>query len=134
MPMIGRLTALRALTNEDGGQIRDVFTAVAERRQVELDDLEAVIQVTPKPAGGDFGEQIAIGGRDDATSALRVSIEPTRCTSPFSTARNSFACPAAAARRLRRERSCRSRRLEQPDLGFGRAGEGPAHVAEELTF
>ncbi len=44
----------------------DVFASLAQRRQVQGDDIEAVIQVVAKLAEGDGGVEIAVGGGDDA--------------------------------------------------------------------
>ena len=48
------------------GQRRDVLGAVAERRDDDPGDVEAVEQVLAEPAGGDLLRQVAVGGRDDA--------------------------------------------------------------------
>ena len=47
------------------GQGRDVLGAVAERRDDDPGDVEAVEQVLAEPAGGDLPGQVAVRGRDD---------------------------------------------------------------------
>ncbi len=47
------------------GQGRDVLGAVAERRDDDPGDVEAVEQVLAEPAGGDLFGQVAVSGRDD---------------------------------------------------------------------
>ena len=49
------------------GQERDILGAVAERRDDDPGDVEAVEQVLAEPARGDLPGQVAVGGRDDAS-------------------------------------------------------------------
>ena len=45
---------------------RDVFEAFAERRDADLDDIEAVIKVLAEAAGGDFFGEVLVRRGDDA--------------------------------------------------------------------
>ena len=48
------------------GQRRDVGGAVAQRRHRDREDVQAIEQVFAKAPGFDVGDQVAIGGGDDA--------------------------------------------------------------------
>ena len=47
-------------------QQRDVFLAIAQRRQLHRDDVQAVEQVLAKLALGNHFREVAVGGGDDA--------------------------------------------------------------------
>jgi hypothetical protein len=50
----------------------DVVAALAQRRQVDVDGVEAIQQVRSKPARGDLGVDVGIGRREHAhVGALR---------------------------------------------------------------
>ena len=51
---------------EIGGKVRDVFTASPQGRQIYIDDVDSVVQVLPKSAGGNFAFERAMGGANDA--------------------------------------------------------------------
>jgi hypothetical protein len=55
---------------DEGG---DVVAAVAERRDVERDDVETVEEVCAEAAGGDVLGEVAVGGGDDADVGLAVA-------------------------------------------------------------
>ena len=57
---------LRSSAEDVLGQGRDVLGPVAERRDHDPGDVQAVVQVLAEPAGGDLLGQVAVGGRDDA--------------------------------------------------------------------
>ena len=44
----------------------DVFGAVAERRDHDAGDVQAVIEILAEPAGGNFLRKVTVRGRDDA--------------------------------------------------------------------
>src|SRR5438132_3357790 len=58
--------ARRAVANEGRGEVRNVLASIAQRRQQDLDDVEAIEEIAAETAGGNLRAQIAIGGRDDA--------------------------------------------------------------------
>jgi hypothetical protein len=65
--------ALRVAAQEVHGQQRDVFAALAERRQVNLDGIETEEQVLAEASGGNFALQAGVGGAQDAhVDALRA--------------------------------------------------------------
>ena len=57
--------ALGAIAHERRGEVRNVLAAIAQRRQLHFDDVQAVEEIAAEPSGGDFGPQVAIGRRDD---------------------------------------------------------------------
>ena len=52
--------ALGGVANEGGGEVGDVLAPVAQRRQLHLDDVEAVVEVAAEPAGA----RLQRAGRD----------------------------------------------------------------------
>ena len=54
------------LGEEFAGEERDVFLAVAQGRDVEGDDVEAVEEVFAEVAAGDLLFEVFVGGGDDA--------------------------------------------------------------------
>ena len=58
------LQPLGRIAHEGRREIRNVLAALAQRRQVHLDDVEAVVEIAAEPAGGDLGAQIAVGRGD----------------------------------------------------------------------
>ena len=74
---------------------RDVLLALAQRRQVDVDDVEAVVQVLAEPAALDLVVEVAVRRGDDADVDLdRQRCEPTRSNSRSWRTRSSFACIA----------------------------------------
>ena len=57
---------LRVLLQVVIGKRRDLHAPLAQRRQVEADDVEAVEEVFAEAALGDQGVEIGVGGGDDA--------------------------------------------------------------------
>src|SRR6185436_21086823 len=60
----------RALLQEEARQRRDVFLALAQRRQAQADDVEAMEQVLAERARLDPLLEILVRRRDDANVAL----------------------------------------------------------------
>ena len=69
-----------------------VGRALAQRRQVQVDDVEAEEQVLAKAPGRDLGLEIAVGGREQADVDLDRAAPPTRSISRSCSARSSLAC------------------------------------------
>ena len=51
---------------ELGGEQGDVLAPLAQRRDADLDGVEAVEQVLAKAPGGHLGGEVGIGGGEDA--------------------------------------------------------------------
>ena len=64
---LGRVAAvfLAVAVEEEARQRRDVFAAIAQWRQMDRHDVEAVIQIVAETAGFDLIFQEPIGGGDD---------------------------------------------------------------------
>ena len=56
----------RVAAHHVAGQDDDVVAAVAQRRQVQVDDVEAVVEVLAEAAGLDLDVEVAVGGGEDA--------------------------------------------------------------------
>src|SRR5207249_4935109 len=54
------------LIQEEIDQPRDVLAAVAQRREINIDDVEAIEQILAEIPAGDFFLQIDVGGGDHA--------------------------------------------------------------------
>ena len=126
----------RELADERRREIRDVLAPVSQRRDVKLDRAEAEVEIAaelsraPTRSAGRGWSQ-----RRRTRRRLRASSEPTRWTSPYSTARSIFACSVSGSSPISSRKIVpESRVLEQADLGVRRAGERSAHVAEELAL
>ncbi|HMB82336.1 MAG TPA: sigma 54-interacting transcriptional regulator, partial [Vicinamibacterales bacterium] len=61
---------LRVLAQEVGGQRRNVLAAVAERRELDLDGVQAEQEILPEPPRGDFVAEVRVRGRHDAHVGL----------------------------------------------------------------
>src|SRR5215831_13239159 len=61
----GATEAFAVLGGEMRGQQRDVFGALAQRRQPQREDVQPVIEIAAEPSGLYIFHQIAIGGGDD---------------------------------------------------------------------
>src|SRR6266436_953752 len=53
--------AIKEMRKQSG----NVFAAIAQRRQLKVNDIEAVIEIFPEAAFADKGEKIHVGGSDD---------------------------------------------------------------------
>lgn len=62
-----RLVVARCAFEQEGlHQFGNVFRSLPQRRNLQRDDVEPVVQVGPKPAGGHLLIKAAVGGGDDA--------------------------------------------------------------------
>ena len=71
---------------------RNVLAALAERRQVDRDDVEAVVEIFAEPAGRDGFLRSRFVAATRRTSTRRGPLEPTRSNSPSCSTRRSFTC------------------------------------------
>ena len=121
---------------EVAGQQRDVVAPLAQRRQVECDQVEPVEQVLAELAALTISCERAVRRRDHAhvDGARAGSSRAPRTCGPAARAAASPATPDRA-RRSRRGRSCRRRRARSgPCRSCARVGERAAHVAEHLAL
>ena len=103
-----------------------------ERRHLQLDDIEAVVEILAEAAVADRLPQVGVGRGDDAHPRPPGDLEPSRSNSPVCSTRSSFACAAAGeVAELVEEQRAAIGRLETPGAR-ARAGEGAGLGAEEL--
>src|SRR5216683_1446725 len=57
---------LTVAIKETRKQRGNVFAAIAQRRQLKMNDVEAVIEIFPEAPFADKGEEVHVGGSDDA--------------------------------------------------------------------
>ena len=117
------------------GKRRNVFAALAQRRNVNLDRVQAEEQVFAKIAGGNRVLQIGVGGRDHA----HVDVLGARRANALDLARLQHAQQLGLlAHRdvadLVEEDGAVVGQLEASDAVGARVGEGALHVAEELAL
>ena len=101
----------RVLLQEEVDQDGDVVAALAQRRHVDGEDVDAVVEVVAEAAVRDHRAQVAVGRGDDA----HVNLDGARAADATNLAllqARAEASPASRcrARRSRRERACRGRR------------------------
>ena len=85
--------ALRVLPQEVLREQRQVLAAIAQRRQPDLDGVQAEQQVLPEPARRSTSSvRSALVAEMIRTSTRRVRDDPSRSNSPVSMTRSSFAC------------------------------------------
>ena len=117
-------------------QRRDVLAPLAQRRHLDLSDVDPVQQVLPEQALGHHVVQVAIGGRDDA------HVHPGGCavgTHRYHLAvlekpqQHRLHAQAHLADFVEEDRAA-VRLLELPDFVAIGAGEAALHMTEELRF
>ena len=118
------------------GQQRNVLAAIAQRRQMDLDRVQAEQQILAEAARGHLLVQVGVGRRDHAHVHLAASCdEPTRSNSPVSSTRSSLACrfsgTLAISSRNSVPPSASSKRPTRSALGVG---ERALHVAEQFAL
>ena len=125
----------RYFAEEVLGQQRNVFVALAQRRQVNRDDVDAVEQVLAELALRDHLGQILIGGGDDAHRRLELFDAAQPAELPL--LQHAQQLHLHHRRHLAdfvEEQRALLGRFDQPLLVGARAGERAFHVAEELRF
>jgi len=90
----------------------DVFGPLPERRDMQHDNVEAMVQIFAKRAGGHHPGEILIGSRENADVYTRLLIiSPTRSTEFSWRTRNSLPCrDKSSSHRFRRGTRCRRER------------------------
>ena len=107
-PASGLPHPLRAVAHERRRQVRDVLAAIAQRRQPQLDDVQAVEEIAAEAARRDLRAQVAVGRGDDRRRPPASAAAIRRAAPRRSRARAAaWPAPTAAARRPRRGTACR---------------------------
>ena len=114
---------------------RDVLLPLAQRRQLHRDHVQPVVQVLAELAVCDHPSEVAVGGGDHA----HVHLDRVRVADPLELALLQHPQQLHLQRRAHRpdfveEQRAFVRLLEAALPVADRAGERPAHVAEELRF
>ena len=116
-------------------QFRDVLAALAQRRQVDRHDVEPVVQVLAEPAGGGFGQQVAVAGGDDAgVDADRLRVADALELALLQRAEQLHLQVGRRGVDFVEEDRAGVGRFEAAGAVVDRAGERAADVAEELAF
>jgi hypothetical protein len=117
------------------GQEEHVVAAIAQGRQEERHDPDAVEEVAPEAAGGDLGAQRAVGGGDDAhVDGPRVASAHRGDGAPLDGAQELGLQLERQLGDLVEEQRPALRLPEVAGVVAHRAGEGAAHVTEELAL
>ena len=98
------------LVEEELDEQRDVFAPLAQRRQMEARDVEAVVEVLAEALLCDRLRQIRVGGRDDADVDLdRLVLADAADLALLDARAAAWPGTTAWSRRSRRRRTCRRR-------------------------
>ena len=113
----------------------DVRGSITQRRQGDLQDVEAIVEVLSKSPRLDLRSEIPNGRGDHAdVDLLRFRVSDL---SDLLFLQNPEELDLQAQRQLTNlveEERATVRLLKEPVVGAGRVGEGPANVTEELAF
>ena len=125
----------RVLLQEVLGQMRDVARPIAQRREQDREDVQAVIEILSKRAVGDLLLEIAVGGRDDAD----VDLDRLGAAHPLELALLQHAQQLdldvqRQVAHLVEEQRAAVGQLEAAEPPRDRPGEGPLLVAEQLRL
>ncbi len=113
----------------------DIFLALAERRQLQRNDVEAVIQVLAETAVANQLHQIFVGGGKDANVDLdRIGAAEAHEFALLNDAKELGLCFRANRGDFVKEDRPLVGHFEKAFLRSDGAGEGALHMAEELRF
>ena len=70
--------AIGGLTQQMVGQQRNIFRAFGERRDLQVNHIEAIKQIFAKLAAGHRLRQVAVGGGDDPHVDLDIAVAAER--------------------------------------------------------
>ena len=125
----------RQALHEVRGKSGNVLPPLAQRRHVDVDHVEAVIEVASESSGRDFRRQIAIGGRHETY----VDVDRACASEPLEFAQlhrpeRLLWSPGASSPISSRNTVPAVGNLELAFLLGHGAGEGAAFMAEQLAF
>ena len=122
--------------DEVGHEQRQVGAPLAQRRQLDGEHAQPVVEVAPEGARLDHAPQLAIRRGDEPRRRHAAPLlAPSGRTSPSCTTRRSFACSDSGRSSISSRKSVPpSARRSAPGRASQRAGERAARVAEELAL
>ena len=131
LPSVSRVAAEEVVDEQ-----RDVLAALAERRDRDPHDVEAVEEVLAEAAGGDLGRRgRGWSRRSRARRPGAASLADAAGPPPPGARGGASPAARAAARRSRRGRACRRRpRAKRPRRARSAPVKAPRGVAEELAL
>ena len=116
-------------------QHHDVVAAIAQRRQVQVHDVEAVVEVLAEAAGLHLDLEVAVGGGEDAdVDRLGAGVADAHHHLLLQRAQDLDLQRQRHLADLVEEQGAAVGRLEAARLVADGAGEGAAHVAEQLRL
>ena len=132
---LGGPSRLARALEEAAHELAHVTGALTQRRDVDLDDREPVVQVAAEPATRDLGEHIAVGGRDDAhVVALGLARAERNHLAGLEHAQELRLQRDGQVADLVEEQRASMRGCERTHAIARRAGERTAHVPEQVTL
>ena len=123
------------LVEEELHQERDVLGALAERRELDREDAEAVVEVLAERLLADGLEQVAVGRGDDpdVDLARRRAADPVELALLQDAQQLGLGLGGELADLVEEDRAAVGQ-LEPAGAAGDRAGEGPLLVAEQLAL
>ncbi len=113
----------------------EILLPLAQGRQVDADDGQALVEVRAEDALGDELAKVPVRGRDDAeVHLLRLGLPQARHHPILQHAQQLHLQGQGRVVDLVEEHGASGRRHELPVEALRRAGEGPLRVAEELAL
>jgi hypothetical protein len=89
------LVLVREPIDEMPRQRGKVFEPLAQRRELDADDGEPLVEIGAEPAGGYQRLEIAIGCRENPEVHCSPLVSPRRLTTRSSSTRSSFTCSSS---------------------------------------
>src|SRR5581483_12269343 len=116
-------------------QQANVFTALAQRRHFDGKDTETIIEVEPKTAGFGFGQQVAVGGGNDADVHRAGALIAEALKLTFLQHAQQFALQIQRnlTNFIEKQRAVAGE-FKASDAILNRPRKRPAHVAEEFAL
>ena len=122
------------LPDEAADQERDVVPPLPQRRQVDVEDVEPVVQVVPELAQRTASRRVRLVAASTRTSTLIGWVPPTRKKVRLSSTRSSFTWVAGGISPISSRKMVPAvGQLEPAQPALGGAGEGALLVAEQLA-
>ena len=116
-------------------ELRDILAPLAERRQIDIHDMQPVIEVFPKKACRHTGLEIGIGGADDPDVAFRLpGGSHAQKVSLLQHPQQLYLQRRRHAVDFIEKEGAPSGRFQQSFFLLAGPGEGPFFVAEQFRF